>query len=62
MRKIFALLLVGALTASMWAVSPKAYADKWEDLITEAASEKIATPENFDNHNSRSALIRVNPR
>jgi lipid-binding SYLF domain-containing protein len=36
MRKIFALLLIGALTASMSVIAAKAYADKWEDLITEA--------------------------
>ena len=36
MRKIFVLFLVGALTASMLLVGAKAYADKWEDLITEA--------------------------
>jgi len=36
MRKIFALLLIGALTASMSAVGAKAHADKWEDMITEA--------------------------
>lgn len=36
MRKIFALVLIGALTASISAVGAKAYADKWEDMITEA--------------------------
>ncbi len=34
MRKVSALLLIGALTASMLLVGAKAYADKWEDLIT----------------------------
>ncbi len=36
MRKVYVLLLVGALTASMLLTGAKAYADKWEDLITEA--------------------------
>jgi len=36
MRKVFALLLIGALTASMSVIGAKAYADKWEDLISEA--------------------------
>ena len=36
MRKVFAFLLIGALTASMSVIGAKAYADKWEDLITEA--------------------------
>ena len=36
MRKMFALLLIGALTASMSVIGAKAYADKWEDLISEA--------------------------
>ena len=36
MRKMFALLLIGALTASISAVGAKAHADKWEDMITEA--------------------------
>ncbi len=36
MRKVYVLLLIGALTASMLLTGAKAYADKWEDLITEA--------------------------
>lgn len=36
MRKIFALLLIGVFAASILAVSANAYADKWEDMITEA--------------------------
>lgn len=36
MRKVCALLLAVTLTASLSLMGAKAYADKWEDLITEA--------------------------
>jgi lipid-binding SYLF domain-containing protein len=37
MRRVFAFIMAGMLLASMSAVIPKAYADKWEDLVTESA-------------------------
>ncbi len=36
MKRVFVLAMAGMFAASMLAVSPKAYADKWEDLVTEA--------------------------
>ncbi|MFA5165524.1 MAG: lipid-binding SYLF domain-containing protein [Candidatus Omnitrophota bacterium] len=36
MRRVFVLAMAGMFMASMLAAAPKAYADKWEDLVTEA--------------------------
>ena len=36
MKKVFTALLVGALAVSFTVVAARAYADKWEDLVTES--------------------------
>lgn len=36
MRRVFVLVMAGLFMASIPALAPKAYADKWEDLVTEA--------------------------